>query len=351
MTAHSPLLVDAASLFSAETQDVSPFTTPGNTQIRAEEPKPPVSETSSWTISDRCDSSANVADSADDPATFKHAGKQARVSSPLARDLGPLQHNYDKNQRNPVIDDTPHVDLTPIPAQGIPRSPSPRPDPSGKKPTLSKILTNTQFESRNSDSTETAFYTPGGNVEVVDRKPFDSAMNIRVVYSGSSSCSQNVIGGPDRGVVEVCQPMDEWRAKYQFPTQALQLFQSNSKTTEGTPRQERRGDSTLGFPPSPSDEFQRDADPSSHISEVNTPTTIGLESESRPKPKLPTRDERNDIQGGKKTVFPQQKERDDHSCVSASTEYVSVSKEVEEHPQGQDSTRVSLARPVMRHTT
>ena len=349
MIAHSPLLVDAASLFSAETQDVSPFTTPGNTQIRTEEPKPPVSETSSWTISDWCDSSANVADSADDPATFEHAGKQGRVSSPLVRDLGPLQHNYDKNQRNPVIDDTLHVNRTAVPVQGIPRSPSPRPDPSGKKPTLSKILTNTRFESRGSDSAETAFYTPGGNVEVVDRKPFDSAMNIRVVYSGSSSRSQNVIGGPDRGVVEVCQPMDEWRSKYQFPTQALQLLRSDSKIAEDTPRQERRSDSTLGFPPSPSDEFQRDADLSSHISEVNTPTTVGLES--RPKSKLPTRDEGNNIQGGKRAVFPKQKERDDHSCASASTEYVSVSKEVEEHSQSQDSTRVSSARPVIRHTT
>jgi len=63
------------------------------------------------------------------------------------------------------------VDLTPVPVQGTPRSSSPRPDPSGKNPTLPKILTTAQLESRNSNSTETASYSPGGSGEVVGRGP------------------------------------------------------------------------------------------------------------------------------------------------------------------------------------
>ena len=128
-------LVTAASFFSAKTQDASPFISPGNSRIRAEEPKPPVSEMPSWTISDRGDSSANVAGSVDDLAAFEHARKQDRVSSPLPMGLGLLQRGYDmdQHQRDPGIDDTLHVDLTPIPTQGTPRSPSPLPGPSGRE--------------------------------------------------------------------------------------------------------------------------------------------------------------------------------------------------------------------------
>ena len=77
MTAHI-LFLAAASLFSAETQDVTPVTTPGNSQVGTE-PKPPVSETPSWTTSDRSDSSTIVANSVDDPATFEHGRDQGRV--------------------------------------------------------------------------------------------------------------------------------------------------------------------------------------------------------------------------------------------------------------------------------
>ena len=377
MTAHSPLLIAAASLFSAETQDVSPFTSPGNTQIRAEEPKPPVSETP-WTISDRCDPSADVADSADDPAAFKRAQKHGRVSSPLSRDLGPLQHDYDKNQHDPIIDDTSHVDLTLVPARGTPRSPSPRPDPSGRKPTLPKILTNTQLESSNSDSPRT-FYTPNGGDEVVDRKPFNSAVNIQVVYSESSSRSRNLASGPGRGVVEVRQPVDKWGSKYPFPTQALQLPRSNSRTAEDTPRDELRmpsqvtrggrDDSTFSFSSSPS-ELRRDVGPSRCISEVNISTILGWESGSRPKSKLSAGDEGDDIQCSKNTTLPRQKEermiqrwdgdeggsgeghrekekeRDDPSV---ETDYVSVPNEVEERPRSKALTPVSLARSAMRY--
>jgi len=391
MSAHF-FLVTAASLFSAETQDVSPFTSPGNSHIRAEGPKPPVSETPSWKISDRGDSSANVADSADDLAAFEHARRQGRVFSPLPRYLGPLQHGYDMNQHqhDPVIYDTPHVDLTPMPTQGTPRLPSPLPDPSGRKPTLHKIQTSTKLETRNSDSSPgTAFYTPGASGEVVERNPFDSAVNIRVVYSGSSSRSRNAAGGPGRGVVEVRQPADEWKSKYQFPTQALHSPRSNSNTTEDTPGHglrtswarlsqvtgERGRDSAFSFSSSPFNEFYREAGSSRRISEVNTSTIAGSGSGSCPEPKSSAGDEGNDIQDSKKITLPEQKEErvvpklgggedrdgedrrrkgkegDDHSCISASAEYVSVSKEVEEHLRVQDPTPVSPARLVMRYTT
>ena len=330
----------------------------------------------------------DVAGSADDPAAFKGARERARVSSPLSQDLGPLQHDYDKNQHDPIIDGTPHVDLTPVPAQEVSRSPSPRPDPSGKKPTLPKIQTSAQTESRNSDIVDTAFYTPNGGDEVVNRRPFDSAMNIQVVYSGSSSHSRNVTDGPGRGVVEVRQPGDKWRSQYHFPTQSLRIPQSDSKTTEDTPRQELRmssaessqvtrergGDSTFSFSSSPLNEFQEDAGPSKRSLEANTSTIPGLESGSHPKSKLSAGDEGNDIQDSKIT-FPQQKtermvprredgegrsgadrrekgkEREDHSRMSPSVDYVSVSNRVEEHPQGQDLTPVSPTRSVMRYTT
>jgi hypothetical protein len=137
-------------------------------------------------------------------------------------------------------------------------------------------------------------------------------------------------GSPGRGVLEVCQPMDKWKSKYQFPAQALQVPRSNLKTTEDTPNQglrmsstqppqftrERRDNSTFSFSSSPFDEFQRDAGPSRRISEANTSTVLGLGSGSHPKSKLSGGDEGNDIQGSKKIVFPRQgprKERDDHS--------------------------------------
>ena len=128
--------------------------------------------------------------------------------------------------RNATIGDTSYVDVTLVPAQGTPRSPSPRPDPSGRKPILPKILINLPLESRNSYSPGTAFYTPGGGDEIVDRRPFDSAVSIQVVYSGSSSHSRNVAGGPGRRVVEFRLPASKWRPQYQFPTQSLRLPKS-----------------------------------------------------------------------------------------------------------------------------
>ena len=136
MGVHS-FLVTAASFFPAEIQDVSPFTSPGNSHIRveAEEPKPPVSEMPSWTISERGDSSVNVADSTDDLGAFEHAQRQGRVSSPLPRDLGPLRHVYGKNHHDPNIDDTPHVNLTSIPPKELLALPPPfKMHPRGNQP-------------------------------------------------------------------------------------------------------------------------------------------------------------------------------------------------------------------------
>jgi len=115
-----------------------------------------------------------------------------------------------QHQHDPVFDDTPHVDLTPMSAQGTPHSSSPLPDPSGRKPTLHRIQTNTQLETKNSDSSPgTASHTPGASGEVVERSLFDSAVNIQVVYSSSP------------------------KPKYQFPIQALQSL----RDAEFSPRE------------------------------------------------------------------------------------------------------------------
>lgn len=218
----------------------------------------------------------------------------------------------------------------------------------------------------------------------MDGKPSNSAVNIRDVYPESGSRSQNAAGDPGHEVVEVSQPVETLESKYQFPTQALKSPQSNSKITEDVPRhgfrmllgrplqiaRERKGDSTISFSSSPFDEFRKDAGPSRRVSEANTSTIAGWESGSRPKSKLSGGDEGNDIEGGK-IMFPRQKgegmvprwdggegrsredhrekgkERDDRSCASASTDYISVSNEVEEHPRFQGSTPVSPARSVI----
>ena len=129
MTAHF-LFLAAASLFSAETQDVIHVTTPGNSQVGAE-PKPPVSEVSSWTISDRSGSSTIVTDSADDLAAFEHAREQGRVARLLPQDPSPSHRDNGESQHDPTTDDTPHVDLSPVPDPGAPRPSSLRPDPPG----------------------------------------------------------------------------------------------------------------------------------------------------------------------------------------------------------------------------
>ena len=377
MAAHF-LFLAAASLFSAETQDVTPVTTPGNSQVGAE-PKPPVSETSSWTIADRSDSSMIVADSMDDPAA------KGQVVNPLPQGPSPSHRDNDESKHDPITDETPHVDMTPAPAHGAPRPSPPLPDLPGGKPILPKLLTSAQVEPRDSNSPGTAFYTPARSGEAVDRGPFDSAVNIRVQYSGSGSPSQAVTG-PTRNVVDVSQPVGKWKTKYQFPTQALPSLRSNPETTEDGPRhelvmsltrplraiRERRGDSTFSFSTSPFDEFERDGGPSRRVSEANTSTIPRRGSRSRPKSKLSVGDDGNGGQSNKETTFRRQKgksvvprwdgrsegdhgergkERDDFSYISTPTDYVSVSSDAREHSRDQTPTPVSPTQPGMRYTT
>lgn len=281
---------------------------------------------------------------ADDLVASERARKQGRTPSPLPRGPGPLQHDYDKNRHDPTIDDAPHVDLAPVLAQGTLRSPSPRPDPPGGKPTLTKILTTAQLESRNSDSSGTEPSTSGGSGEDANRRPFDSATNIQVVYSESNPHSENA-AGLTRRVVEVCKHVDRRKPEYQFPAQ---LPRSDSKATEDAPKHglsqitRGRGDSTPSFSSSLSDEFGTDEAPSRRISDANIPTTPGLESGPRPMSELSVGDKGNEIQGGKKTVFPRRKEREDHPRLSDSADYVFVSSKVEENLWDQSTTQVSF---------
>jgi len=206
----------------------------------------------------------------------------------------------------------------------------------------------------------------------VDRKPFDSAANIRIVYSDPSSHSRTA-GGPARGVVNVHQPANKWKSEYQFPAQASPLPRSDLKISDDAPRHElrmplarpseiteRERDSAFSFTSSPFDEFREDAGTSRRISEVNVSTAPRRESGTRPKSKLSARtgSEGNDIQGNNmflrnkgKRMMPgwkgegrneedhteKGKGRDNHSLVSTPTDYVSVSGEVEEHSRNQNS--------------
>ena len=157
-----------------------------------------------------------VADSADDPAAFEHAREQGWVP----QGPSPSHRDNDESQHDPTTDDTLHVDLTPVPAYGASHPSSFRPDPPGGNPVLPKLLTSEQLEPRDSNSPETAFYTPARSGEVVDRGPFDSTVNIRVQYSSSGSRSQDV-AGPPRNVVDIHQHAGKWKTKYRFPSQCF----------------------------------------------------------------------------------------------------------------------------------
>ena len=343
-------------MFSVEPPDVSPFTSYGNSRPRAEEPKSPVSETPSWRISDGSHP-AIIADPAVGPTAFGHPRKQGRNSDPLHCDYG-------KNQHDPITDDRPHVDLTAALTQGAPR-PSPCPDLPGGKPALHKLLMDTQLESRNSDSPGTAFHTPGGSYDVSDRGPFDSAANIRVVYSESSPRSGNAADST-RKVADVRNPTNKWKSEYEFPTQSPR---STTEAAEDGPRRRpkmpstrlsqvtggHQRDSAFSFLISPFDEFRRDSGPSRCISEVTTPTTSRRATGSSPMSGFSGEDGRNGVRG--KTRFPRPNEkrnvpkwdrsenrggeRDDNSHLSASTDCISVSSGVEGHRRDQSSTPVS----------
>ena len=55
--------------------------------------------------------------------------------------------------------------------------------------------------------------------------------DVTATTPGSGSRSQNA-AGPTRNVVDVHQPADKWKTKYQFPTQALPSLPDNRRCTE-----------------------------------------------------------------------------------------------------------------------
>ena len=338
-------LVAAASLLSsAQTQNISPVTSPGNSQIRTGGPKPPGSETSSLSVSNTNDPTTIVTDPTEVPDDPGRAQGQGRITNPLHPAHFPSQHD-------PIIYVTPHADLTQTPAQGAPRPP-PRSDPSGIKPRL-QIMTSAPMELRNSNSPTTEFYTPGGSGEVLDGKPFDSAAPVRVIYSRSVSRSSDA-AHPFRGVVGVHQ---QWNSMHRFPTQPTPASPGDSKTTDIPPIHERRMPLALARPP------KINAGPLSRISGLNTSTIPDHEPEPRRRSRLAIPGERRDVRTSKEaTTFLQQngqrempardggegKEGDDSSHTSTSTGYGSVLGEGVDHPRDRASTPVSTTRLVVR---
>lgn len=327
MTAHPLFIVALASLFSSpQTQIISLATSPGNSQIMTEDPKPSEPDTPSRTISDINDSTTIVADSTDGLGGSGRAREQGRVPDPLHGALPPSKHD-------PIIYDTSHVGLTQVPAQTILRPP-PRSDPPGVKPRL-HITTCAPVEQRHSDSSGTAFCTTCGSCEVADRMPFDSAVPVRVIYSRSRSHS----GDGDNPFCRVINVQQQQNHMHQFPTQPTPV--SPNHVLLGPPRV------ILG---------------------ANASTTADLEPRPRLKSRLTIPNEWRDVgtSNGATSVFPQPngkrevpscnsgkgKEGDDCSCRSASADYVSVLSggEGEDHSQDNTSIAVSTTRPVERYT-
>jgi hypothetical protein len=325
-------------LFSTETQDISPITSPGNSQIRAEEPKPPGSETPFRTASNTSESTPIVADPIDDIAPTPGLTKgKGRAIDPLRWPPAFPQHDHDENQHDPIIYDTPHVDLT----MGASYPLFTRSEPFVGKPRL-QITTGAPLESRNSDSPGTAFYTPGGSGEGMDKRPFDSAVAIRVVYSRSNSRPRDV-GALARRVLNVRQQL---YTKYQFPVQRTLVAGADLNTGEVPPRHGLN--MSLVRPPR--------NEPSSPRS-ISGTTTPGHDSGFWSGSGLASPDMRGDVGTSKeKSIFPRRQGkravpewngskdaghggriregvRDDHSSISASTDYVSVSGDIEENPQ------------------
>ena len=337
-------------MFSVETQGFSLVTSLGNSQIGIEKPEPSESETPSRTVSTTSDFTVIVADPTDDLGASDRAGEQAGVPNSLRCGASFPGNDHDENQHDPTIDYIPHVDLSQDPPQGVP-GPAPLSDPLGGKPRL-QIMTVPPVQSKNSDSPRTAFYTPGGGGEVVDMRPFDSAVPVQVVYSPSVSRF--------RRVVDVFQPGN---AKYKFPVQRTPVSRSDPKTPRASPRHGLR--MSLVRPP------RSDAGSSRFFSGATIP---GHESVLRPGSGLAGRDEREDAgstkgssvlprpngelavsrRGGNEDVADERvrtagRERDDRSFVSTSTEYVNVSAEAEEHSRDPTATTVSTMRVEVRY--
>lgn len=386
-------------MFSAVTQDTTPATTPGHSQIRVAESKPSASESSPRTISNRSDSTTIGADPADELVA---PGQALSVDAPPLWGSGLSQHAYGQDQHDPTIHDTqsPYVDLaeTPVPVQGTTFPLSPQPELPGGRPQLPRIKTNPLLESKNSDSPATAFFTPGASGEARYSRPFDSAVNIRVQYSGTGSGSRDV-AGPIRRVVDVHQlACDRVKPKHSFPIKPLESPQRKEpspmsevvpqdhrdpKAVEVEPRhglrmslarpsQIARGGSASSFLSSPFDAFQTEVGSSKPIPEAGTSTILRRGFGSQRKSKLPGRGKGSGIGSDKETMFPRQKgkrmvprwddgevrseekceekgqEKVDHSRPSS---YVSIPNEVVDKSQDQSLAPVSPTRSCMRYAT
>ncbi|KAF9792049.1 hypothetical protein BJ322DRAFT_8617 [Thelephora terrestris] len=303
--------------------------------------------------SNMSNSTTIVADSTDDLGTSSRARNQGWVAIP--RGHGPVfpQHDYDDIELEPTIYDTSHVDLTQVPAQG-----PPRPGPPRGKPRL-QITTIAPVRSRNSNSPGTAFYTPGGSGEVVDRRPFDSAAAIRVIYSTSSSRPSDSAGPFRRVVRDVLQGS----ARYQFPIQRTPVSRSDPRATTDAPP--RHGFRTSFLRPP-----RNVAGSPRFFSGASASTTPGHESGLSSGSRLASLDEREDVgtsrdasifprMGGRRVVpscdggdgtaederTKKGKETDDWSHMSSSTDYVDV---VEESSQGKTPTSANTVRAGLR---
>lgn len=330
-----PLVATASLLSLAQIQNTSPATSPGNSQIRTEDPKQPESETPSRIVP--------TTPITTESTVIFGASRHAQTQGRLLRDFFPPQ-------RDPIIYDAPHVNLAQIPVQVVPR-PLPRSDPPWVKPRL-KITTATPLESRHSDDAGVVFRTLEGSDEAVDEVQFDSAVPIQVTFSGSGSRSGDA-AGPLRRVADVQQ---KWNSMYPFPTQPGPLSLEDQNTTDASPRYGLR--MTLARPP------KINPGPPRYISGASASTILDREPGSRPRSRLAIHDERRDVGTSKEaTIFPRQngkraiprwdngeeKEEDDWSHRSASTDYVSVFGGGEEHSRENSSTPVSTTRLVARY--
>ena len=385
--------------------DTSSVTSFGNSQIGVEEPKPPVSEALSRTVSNWSDSDTVVTDFADDQGALGR--------TPLLPAPGHFQRVSDDNKHDPTIHDTrsSHVDPTEIPAsaRGTTHPISHVADPPGGRPLPLRIMTDPPLGSRSSDDTGTTYFTPGASREVRDSRTFDSSATIRVGFSGLNPGSRDA-AHTDRSVVGVQPTSGRVRSKrllsirpLEPPRRRRSSRRSNtdpsSETTSVEPRHglriplappsrngqgssysrepERRRDSTLSFSSSPFDEFRSGAGPSQRIpeAEISTAPIPGRETGFRhPESKPPGRNERNDIGGDREAAFPRSgmkravpewggiegmnegrreeegKERGDRSYTPILTDNASISSEVEDLPWDLNLTPVSPTRPGVGYT-
>ena len=387
------------AIFSSGT-DANSVTSFGNSQIGAEEPKPPVSEALSRTVSNWSDSDTVVTDFADDQGALGR--------TPLLPGPGHFQRVSDDNKHGPTIHDTQssHVDPTEIPAsaRGTAHPISHVADPPGGRPLPLRIMTDPPLGSRSSDDTGTTYFTPGASREVRDSRTFDSSATIRVGFSGLNPGSRDA-AHTDRSVVDVQPTSGRVRSKRLLSIRPLEPprrggsgkrlnTDPSSETISVEPRHglriplappswngqgfsnsrepERQRDPTFSSPSSPLDEVRGKAGPPQRIPEAETSIIPipGHEFGSRqPRSKLPSRDEGSDIGGGGEAAFPRSgmkvapgwggtegmsegrreekgKERGDRSYTPTPTDNVSVSNEVEDPHRDRNLAPVSPTRRV-----